>query len=128
MKKSLLLVAHGSRRQASNDEVRALTERVRVEANERFAAIECAFLELAEPSIPDGLERLIEHGAAHITVLPYFLAAGRHVIEDIPEEVAVAQDRHPDVHIEIAPYLGTSETMPRLLLTMLADSATADAD
>ena len=83
MKKSLLVVAHGSRRQASNDEVRALTERVRAESNERFAAIECAFLELAEPSIPDGLERLIADGAAHITVLPYFLAAGRHVIEEL---------------------------------------------
>ena len=123
MKKSLLVVAHGSRRQASNDEVRALTERVRAESGERFAAIECAFLELADPSIPDGLERLIADGAAHITVLPYFLSAGRHVAEDIPAEVETTQAQHPDVHIEIAPYLGTSETMPKLLLTMLADSA-----
>ncbi|MBS61431.1 CbiX/SirB N-terminal domain-containing protein [Salinisphaera sp.] len=127
MKKSLLVVAHGSRRQASNDEVRALTERVRAESNERFAAIECAFLELAEPSIPDGLARLIADGAAHITVLPYFLSAGRHVAEDIPEEVEGVQAAHPDVHIEIAPYLGTSEVMPRLLLTMLGDSAAASA-
>ena len=127
MKKSLLVVAHGSRRDASNDEVRALTERVRGASDERFAAIECAFLELAEPSIPDGLQRLIDDGARHITVLPYFLAAGRHVIEDIPEEVAVKQRQHPEVHIEIAPYLGTSETMPGLLLSMLADSATADS-
>lgn len=128
MKKSLLVVAHGSRRQASNDEVRALTERVRAEANERFAAIECAFLELAEPSIPDGLERLIDNGARQVTVLPYFLAAGRHVTEDIPEAVAGTQARHPDVHIEIAPYLGTSDVMPRLLLTMLADSVTAETN
>lgn len=128
MKKSLLVVAHGSRRQASNDEVRALTERVRAVANERFAAIECAFLELAEPSIPDGLERLIDNGASQVTVLPYFLAAGRHVTEDIPEAVATTQASHPDVHIEVAPYLGTSEAMPELLLTMLADSATAETN
>ena len=103
------------------------TECVRAESNERFAAIECAFLELAEPSIPDGLARLIADGAAHITVLPYFLSAGRHVAEDIPEEVEGVQAAHPDVHIEIAPYLGTSEVMPRLLLTMLGDSAAASA-
>lgn len=127
MKKSLLVVAHGSRRGASNDEVRALTERVRAMADQRFAAIECAFLELAEPSIPDGIQRLIDHGARHVTVLPYFLAAGRHVIEDIPDAVTAKQREHPGVHIEIAPYLGTSETMPELLLTMLSDSATADA-
>ncbi|MDA3922507.1 MAG: CbiX/SirB N-terminal domain-containing protein [Salinisphaera sp.] len=126
MKKSLLVVAHGSRRDASNAEVRALTERVRAAAGDTdFVDIECAFLELSPPTIPEGLEQLIERGAQHITVLPYFLAAGRHVAEDIPEDVTATQARFPDVHIEIAPYLGTSEAMPRLLLTMLADSATA---
>lgn len=126
MKKSLLLVAHGSRRDASNDEVRALTARVRGTAGGNdFADIECAFLELAPPTIPEGLARLIERGAQHITVLPYFLAAGRHVAEDIPAEVEATRAQHPETHIEIAPYLGTSEAMPRLLLTMLADSATA---
>lgn len=126
MKTSLLLVAHGSRRDASNEEIRALTERVRAAAgNAQFADIECAFLELAPPTIPEGLEKLIARGAEHVTVLPYFLAAGRHVTEDIPQAVDETRARHPDVSIEIAPYLGTSEAMPRLLLTMLADSATA---
>lgn len=125
MKKSLLLVAHGSRRAASNDEVRALTERVRTTASAEFADIGCAFLELAEPSIPDGIAALIAEGADTVTVLPYFLAAGRHVAEDIPAEVDTARAAHPDAAIEIAPYLGTSEAMPELLLNMLRDSATA---
>tara|TARA_B100001079_G_C16364639_1_gene494546 strand:- start:178 stop:561 length:384 start_codon:yes stop_codon:yes gene_type:complete len=125
MKKSLLLVAHGSRRAQSNDEVRALTERVRMSSSSEFTDIECAFLELSPPTIPDGLEQLIARGADHITVLPYFLAAGRHVAEDIPEEVGVTRAAHPDVVIEIAPYLGTSEAMPQLLLNMLTDSTTA---
>lgn len=116
MNKALLVVAHGSRRVQSNDEVRALTERVRDAAGDRFAAVECAFLELAEPSIPDGLSRLIDDDAMHITVLPYFLAAGRHVAEDIPAEVEPVRRRHPDVTIEIAPYLGTSATMAALVL------------
>lgn len=116
MPNALLVVAHGSRRTESNDEVRTLTDRVRAAAEGRFAAIECAFLELAPPSIPDGLEQLIGRGATHITVLPYFLAAGRHVAEDIPADVAQTRAAHPDVTIEIAPYLGTSDAMPGLLL------------
>lgn len=116
MTNALLLVAHGSRRAESNEEVRALTERVREAADQRYAAIECAFLELAPPNIPGGLEQLIERGAHQITVLPYFLAAGRHVTEDIPTEVDRARAAHPAVHIEIAPYLGRSEAMPSLLL------------
>ncbi|MGN8157517.1 sirohydrochlorin chelatase [Salinisphaera sp. RV14] len=116
MTNALLVVAHGSRRAESNDEVRSLTDRVRTTAGDRFAAIECAFLELAPPSIPDGLEKLIQDGATHVTVLPYFLAAGRHVAEDIPADVAQTRAAHPDVTIEIAPYLGTSDAMPGLLL------------
>ena len=86
--KSLLIVAHGSRRAASNDEVRALSERVARQAGDAYRRVECAFLELAEPSIPDGIQAEIDAGAVDITVVPYFLSAGRHVAEDIPAEVA----------------------------------------
>lgn len=119
MNEALLLIAHGSRREASNDEVRALTARLRDAAGERFDTVDCAFLELAEPSIPDGLQRLIDAGADRITVLPYFLAAGRHVIQDVPELVAGKRAAHPEVDIRIAPYLGTSEEIPRLLLSLV---------
>ncbi len=128
MKKALLLIAHGSRREASNDEIRSLTERVCQADRARFEAVGCAFLELAEPSIPDGIEAMIQKGAARITILPYFLAAGRHVIEDIPEQVETMRREHPNVTIEIAPYFGTAGVIPELLLSMLSDdTATAAA-
>ena len=49
--------------------------------------MDCGFLELAEPSIPDGIQRCIDAGATEVVVVPYFLSAGRHVSEDIPAEV-----------------------------------------
>lgn len=119
MQRALLLVAHGSRREASNDEVRSLTVALRNAAGERFEAVDCAFLELAEPSIPDGIERLIQEGIDDIAVLPYFLAAGRHVIEDIPDQVAEKRAEHPEVNIAIAPYFGTADEIPRLLLSLV---------
>lgn len=119
MRKSLLLIAHGSRREASNDEIRALTRRLRSAGGARFNHIDCAFLELAEPSIPDGIEALIQNGAEQLTILPYFLAAGRHVTEDIPEQVAQKRREHPQVGIEIAPYLGTAADIPHLLLSLV---------
>lgn len=121
MKKALLLVAHGSRRSASNDEIRDLTERVNKVGAARFDWIGCAFLELADPSIPDGIEAMIRNGASQVTILPYFLAAGRHVIEDIPKQVEGKRRAHPGVDIEIAPYFGTAAVIPDLLLSMLAD-------
>lgn len=118
--KSLLLVAHGSRREASNDEIRELTKRLREQAGDRFGYVACAFLELAEPSIPDGIQQCIDQGSDNVTVLPYFLSAGRHVAKDIPEEVAKKQQQYPDYKIAIASYLGASEEVGDLLLNLVS--------
>lgn len=114
--KSLLLVAHGSRRAASNDEVRALAESLAALAGNDWGRVDAAFLELAEPSIPDGIQRCIDAGADEVVVLPYFLSAGRHVAEDIPAEVAGKQAEHPQVTIRIAPYLGQADGLASMLL------------
>jgi sirohydrochlorin ferrochelatase len=120
--KALLVVAHGSRRAASNEEVRALTQRVAGQASDHYQQVACAFLELADPSIPEGLRALIQSGATDITVLPYFLSAGRHVAEDIPAEVQKVQQQRPDIPIQIAPYVGKSTRMASLLLAQAGAS------
>ena len=113
--KGLLIVAHGSRKQSSNDEVRMLSQAVDVDAS-GYDIVECAFLELAEPSIPDGLERCIEQGAHEVVVMPYFLAAGRHVVEDIPQEVSPIAQKYQHVDIRITPHLGASKHMSSIIL------------
>jgi sirohydrochlorin ferrochelatase len=113
---TLLLVAHGSRREASNDEVRNLAKTMQRHAGNRFSDIDCAFLELAEPSIPDGIRQCIERGATRVTVFPYFLAAGRHVSTDIPAEVSKISGRYPETEITIATHLGASGAMSELIL------------
>ncbi len=118
-KKSLLLVAHGSRRTESNNEVRQVTEALRQKVGDRFMAVECAFLELAEPSIPDGIECCIRQGGEIVEVIPYFLSAGRHVAEDIPEQVAIKRREYPDIDIRVTTYLGAAEAIPEVLLSLL---------
>lgn len=118
MSKALLIVAHGSRREASNDEVRALGEAIAKLADCRYDMVKTGFLELAEPSIPDGIQQCIDAGADEVVVMPYFLSAGRHVARDIPEEVAPKQQQHPDIAIRIAPYLGAADGIAELMLNM----------
>lgn len=113
--KALLLVAHGSRREASNDEVRQLAARVSDQST-GYDLVECAFLELAQPDIVAGGECLIRQGATEITAMPYFLVAGRHVVTDVPDEIERLRSRHPDVEIRIAPYLGAHAAMADLVL------------
>lgn len=114
--KALIIIAHGSRRAASNDEVRALTARLATRAEANFVQVKPAFLELAEPSIPEAIERCISEGAQHIVLLPYFLSAGTHVAEDLPELAQSASLQHPGVHIELRTHIGAQPAMLDLLL------------
>lgn len=62
-----------------------------------------------------------------IQVLPLFLLPGVHVMEDIPEEVAIAQAAFgSQLKIDIRPHLGTHLGLSRLLASQFA-SITADA-
>lgn len=115
---ALLLVAHGSRRTESNEEIAALAAQMATRADGRFDIVEYAFLELATPSIPDGIEQCLQNGALSVSVLPYFLARGTHVVEDIPEQVAIKQKQYPDADIHITPYLGTVAELPDVLLDL----------
>ena len=114
--KALLVVAHGSRRAESNDEVRQLTARLERQADGAYGHVRSAFLELAEPSIPDGLRAAVRAGACEVVVLPYFLSAGRHVVKDIPAAVDSVRREYPDIKITLAPYLGASTGLVELLL------------
>ncbi len=116
--KALLIVAHGSRRAASNQEVVALAESLHRHSHNDYDLVEAAFLELAEPSIPDGIRHCVKQGATDVIVFPYFLNSGRHVTEDIPAEVSVGQSEHPTVKITLSQHLGAAEVMPELVLNI----------
>jgi sirohydrochlorin ferrochelatase len=114
--KALLIVAHGSRRETSNEEVRQITRQVAQIAGDSFGLVISGFLELVDPSIPDGIQQCIEAGATEVVVLPYFLSAGRHVAEDIPAEIQLAQNRNQHIKITQAPYMGSAAGVGELLL------------
>ena len=118
---ALLLIAHGSRREASNQEVRELAARLEQIAGDRFDRVLPAFLELAEPDIPTGVDLCVEGGATTVTAVPYFLSAGRHVASDIPAELEKTMRKHPAVTIHQSDYLGKHESVPELLLALALD-------
>jgi sirohydrochlorin ferrochelatase len=113
--KALVLIAHGSRRHASNEEVIKLAAEIARSMRDTYPIVQAGFLELAEPLIPDAIDRCIQQGANDVVVVPYFLSAGRHVHEDIPAEVDKARAMHADVPITILPHIGGSALMPDMI-------------
>ena len=116
-RRGLVLVAHGSRRASSNDEVRRVAVQLAEQAGDHYEMVHAAFLELAEPLIPDGVQQCIDNGMEEVVVQPYFLSAGRHVVEDIPAEVAKV-DNTGGATVRIAPYLGSAEGLATILLAL----------
>jgi sirohydrochlorin ferrochelatase len=84
----LLLVAHGTRDVVGTQQFVELVEALK----ERFEPlpVEAAFLELAQPDIPIGVERLLERGVGEIVTVPVILFAAGHVKRDIPGQVTAA--------------------------------------
>jgi sirohydrochlorin ferrochelatase len=88
-----------------------------------FKVVEACFLEIAEPSIPQGIELCAKKGANEIVIMPYFLAAGRHVMEDIPSIVNNEKEKYPNINIRSLPYLGSSPVIVDILKTLAENDA-----
>ena len=116
-KKALLLAAHGSRKKVSNIEIHQLANNILLKS-QVFDIVEACFLEIAKPSIPDGIKSCIEKNASEILIMPYFLAAGMHVIEDIPGIVDKERLKHKGVIIKSLPYFGSSPVIVDILKTL----------
>ena len=117
--RALLLVAHGSRRAQANEEIAQLAARLRGQARD-WDIVRHAFLEMAEPSVAQGVAQCVADGALLIVLVPYFLAAGRHVQEDLPALAKEAREAHPLVRIESRTHTGASPQLPELLLHQAA--------
>ncbi len=82
----ILLIDHGSRRPQSNSHLETLASYYQQKAPSNYI-VKAAHMEIAKPSIFDGIQSLIQgdDGVDVVVCHPYFLSPGRHVIEDVPE-------------------------------------------
>lgn len=116
--KALIIVAHGSRKDSSNNEVMELGEKVKSLLGDHYSYIMTAFLEFANPSLEESIFSCIERGVNEVVILPYFLASGNHVTRDIPEVVAKIQASYPDVKMILKEHIGSVSGMATLLADM----------
>ena len=84
----VLLVGHGTRNKAGQAEFIELFEQVR----QLLLPVVCelAFLELAEPTIEQGIQSLANQGIQDVITVPAILFTAGHAQSDIPEAVQTA--------------------------------------
>lgn len=104
-----LVVGHGTRDLAGQAEFR---EVVQLLADRLPQPVAAAFLELAQPTIADGLAELHRRGVRQVFVVPLLLFTAGHAKEDVPGEVAQAAAA---LGMEIVGQAGALELHPKLL-------------
>ncbi|MEQ8469197.1 sirohydrochlorin chelatase [Coleofasciculus sp. E1-EBD-02] len=123
-----LLIAHGSRDprpQRGLEELAQLLQKQLASQGEASQALRIrvgtATLELAPLSLHEQIcqfaTQAIKTGYPQIQALPLFLLPGVHVMEDIPEEVAIAQQRLGEkLTINLQPHIGVHPHLGQLLV------------
>jgi sirohydrochlorin ferrochelatase len=113
MKRAILIVDHGSTREAANHMLEDLADLLRQRTSD---PVYPAHMELAEPTIARAFDRAVADGADFVFVFPYFLSPGRHSREDIPRMCAQAAARHPGVRWHCSGPIGLDPLMADLIL------------
>jgi sirohydrochlorin ferrochelatase len=124
VKKAILLVDHGSRLPEANEVLAGVAELL-AEQDAGYH-VEISHMELAEPTIEQGIEACVAGGAKDITVLPYLLAPGRHATADIPRLVRQAMNKHPGIDCRLAQPLGLHPLLARVILERVREAATRE--
>jgi len=117
---AVLLLGHGSRVSAANlplGEVAGM-----LSAAMGGVRVMPAFLQLAEPSLGAALEELYEGGARKVSIMPFFLFPGAHVLEDIPEELEKARQKHPDFELIMSSHIGAHPKLAEIALERIKES------
>lgn len=121
---AVLLIAHGSRRAEANAELVDVAKRL-LDRGE-YAIVEPSYLEIAEPTIPQGAARCVERGATTVLMMPYFLSAGSHVVDDLERHRGELAAAHPEVTWRLCLPLGLHPLMTDIVFDRLREGAEID--
>jgi len=128
--RALIIMAHGSRRAAANEEFFNLVKKIGNEtsgAAQKYCVILPALLEQAPPTLLQVCQNLPEN-VSHIDVYPLFFNQGRHVEKDIPAQVAEVMDALPEKSVQLLTYFGQSDGLAALVLDHITEQSSGSVD
>jgi sirohydrochlorin cobaltochelatase len=105
MTTGIVLFGHGARDPRWADTMTAIA--ARMAELSPATPVESAFLEFMTPDLATAVDTLVARGATALVVAPVFLAAGGHVLRDLPDRLAAITARHPGLAVRVEPALGS---------------------
>ena len=103
-RRSVVLIAHGSRDAGWPQPLRAVAEKL--QALRPDFDVRLSFLEFAAPTPLEAARAAMAAGAAEVVLAPLFLGAGLHVTRDIARVAAELRALYPEAPVRQIPILG----------------------
>lgn len=119
MNQSIVILAHGSKRQDSKEVFLSLVDKVKRKLN--VQSVIPAYLQFVEPNLEQAIELLYLEGYIDILVMPLFLFPGNHVKEDIPILITRIQAKYPRLKIRVTDIIGDDDRLVQIITERLQD-------
>jgi sirohydrochlorin ferrochelatase len=113
--KAILLIDHGSRRDEANLMLADVRDMVQQQAG-TDVIVEYSHMELAEPTIEQGVAACVQRGATEVIAFPYMLSPGKHYTRDIPRMIDEAAKNFPGVTFSVTQAFGVHEKLGEVVL------------
>lgn len=117
MKQGLMMLAHGSKVQETDETMTQYVEAIKTKAH--FDYVEKAYLQLMDPDMDHAVENLYKEGVRKIFVFPFFLFSGNHILEDIPAELDRIQTTYSDVEFVYMKNIGFDNKLVEMILNRM---------
>lgn len=107
MNKTLILFAHGARDPEWARPVQAVAQRLQTENPDLPVVI--AFLEFMSPTLPEAIHAIVRQlgdMTQQIDILPFFIAQGGHLRQEVPVMLSEIREQHPQLQLRLLPPLG----------------------
>jgi sirohydrochlorin cobaltochelatase len=99
---AILLFAHGAR----EPEWARPFEEVRDGLRAQGLRVELAYLEIMKPTLQEAVNSLAAEGVKDVTVVPLFLAQGKHLKQELPAMISLLMRNHAGMELRVTPALG----------------------
>jgi len=114
---SLILICHGSRRESWRAPFEAFLGRIsKMKSPEQLYL---CYMEIAEPTLADVAQLMLDRGQTSATVLPLFMASGGHVDHDITAQIDEVLAQFPSLQLQLVGAIGEHPDV----LAVMADIA-----
>ena len=113
MKRGIILLTHGSKRDQYKTEFNELVDKVKQEFQADLVV--GRFLNFSTSSLYSTVEKIRNKGIEELKIVPLFLFAGSHLQNDIPELVEELRDKYDDLDVELCDHIGSDIKLVELI-------------